>query len=73
VFLIDIGLPGMSGHQLATELRKLPHGVPSRPIALTGFGQPEDRQRSLAAGFDDHLVKPVTLDALLKSLSSGNT
>jgi PAS domain S-box-containing protein len=73
VFLIDIGLPGMSGHELATELRKLPHGASSRLIALTGFGQPEDRQRSLAAGFDDHLVKPVTLDALLNSLSRDNT
>lgn len=69
VFLIDIGLPDMTGHELATEIRKLPCERTTRLIALTGFGQPEDRLRSLAAGFDDHLVKPTPLDALLKSLN----
>jgi CheY-like chemotaxis protein len=70
VFLIDIGLPGMDGRALASELRTLPCDKPPRMIAVTGFGQPEDRQRSLAAGFDDHLIKPVALDPLLKSLTS---
>lgn len=68
VFLIDIGLPGMDGHALASELRLLPCDKPLRMIAVTGFGQPEDRQRSLAAGFDDHLIKPVGLAPLLRSL-----
>jgi PAS domain S-box-containing protein len=73
VFLIDIGLPGMSGHALATELRKLPCNKPPRMIALTGFGQPDDLRRSAAAGFDQHMVKPVTLDALFKCLGDGAT
>jgi CheY-like chemotaxis protein len=68
VFLIDIGLPGMDGNALASELRVLPSGKRPRMIAVTGFGQQEDRQRSLAAGFDDHLIKPVCLTPLLKSL-----
>ena len=71
VFLIDIGLPGMNGHALATALRKLPCDKPPRMIAVTGFGQPDDLQRSAAAGFDDHMVKPVALDDLLKCLTSG--
>ncbi|OUL90549.1 response regulator [Paraburkholderia hospita] len=53
VFLIDIGLPGMDGRALASELRTLPCDKPPRMIAVTGFGQPEDRQPSLAAGFDE--------------------
>jgi PAS domain S-box-containing protein len=69
VFLIDIGLPGIDGRALASELRTLPCDKPPRMIAVTGFGQPEDRQRSLAAGFDDHLIKPVALDPLLESLA----
>ncbi|AUT76637.1 ATP-binding response regulator [Paraburkholderia hospita] len=69
VFLIDIGLPGMDGHALASELRMLPCDKPPRMIAVTGFGQPEDRQRSLSAGFDDHLIKPVGLSPLLQSLA----
>ncbi len=71
VFLIDIGLPGMDGRALASELRALPCDTRPRMIAVTGFGQPEDRQRSLAAGFDDHLIKPVALAPLLKSLAPG--
>jgi len=71
VFLIDIGLPGKSGNELATELRSLPCDKPPRMVAVTGFGQPEDRLRSAAAGFDDHMIKPVSLDALLKCLTGG--
>jgi PAS domain S-box-containing protein len=69
VYLIDIGLPGMNGHELARELLKLPCNNPLRMIALTGFGQPDDRRRSAEAGFDEHMVKPITLDALLKCLT----
>jgi len=59
VVLLDIGLPGMDGYAVAAELRKLPGGEALKVIALTGYGQEEDRRRSLEAGFDGHLVKPV--------------
>ena len=64
VALLDIGLPGMDGHELAQKLRARHPGVPLRLIALTGYGEERDRQRSKAAGFDEHLVKPVDLDKL---------
>lgn len=64
VALLDIGLPGMNGYDLARQIRKLPQLKTLRLIALTGYGQTEDQQRAYAAGFDDHLVKPVTLSAL---------
>jgi signal transduction histidine kinase len=59
VMLLDIGLPGMDGYEVARRVRALPGGRQIRLIALTGYGQADDRQRALAAGFDDHLVKPV--------------
>ena len=55
--LIDIGLPIVDGYEVARLIRE--SNESGRLVALTGYGQPEDRQRSLAAGFDDHLVKPV--------------
>jgi signal transduction histidine kinase/FixJ family two-component response regulator len=64
VVLLDIGLPGMDGYQVAGALRALPDLAGTLLIALTGYGQPSDRQRSLAAGFDHHLVKPVDLEDL---------
>jgi signal transduction histidine kinase len=66
--LLDIGLPGMSGHEVARQLRE--RTGPERPllIALTGYGQEEDRRRSLEAGFDCHLVKPVDPPELLRLL-----
>ncbi len=68
VALIDIGLPDMDGYELARTIRSLPGGAAVRLIALTGFSaQPE---RSTAAGFDVHLVKPVAPDALLGMLGS---
>ena len=57
VALIDIGLPGMSGYELAHRLRS--NGCVARLIAVTGYGGEEERQRSLDAGFDDHFVKPI--------------
>jgi len=61
--LIDIGLPGIDGLTVAREVRdKL--GSRIRLIAITGYGQPEDRLRSYDAGFDFHLVKPVDLELL---------
>jgi PAS domain S-box-containing protein len=59
VMLLDIGLPGMSGYEVARQLRAHPIGKGPRIIAMTGYGQDEDRRRSLEAGFDGHLVKPV--------------
>ncbi|HEX4415613.1 MAG TPA: ATP-binding protein [Lacipirellulaceae bacterium] len=64
---LDIGLPGMNGYDVARSLRD--EGFKNELIiAVSGYGQPEDRQRSHEAGFDDHLVKPVRRDALLSAL-----
>jgi CheY-like chemotaxis protein len=59
VALVDIGLPVMDGYEVARRLRKLPGLGQLRLVAVTGYGQPSDRERSQAAGFDEHLVKPV--------------
>ncbi|HEV2970211.1 MAG TPA: response regulator [Pirellulales bacterium] len=64
VMLIDIGLPGMSGHEVARAIRQRPGSDELLLVAMTGYGQAEDRRRSLDAGFDVHLVKPVGLRAL---------
>jgi CheY-like chemotaxis protein len=64
VLLIDIGLPGMDGYALASRIRMLPGANTMRLVALTGYGQDDDRRRALAAGFDHHLVKPVDIDRL---------
>ena len=66
--VIDLGLPGMDGFELARRIRALPAHQRMRLIALTGYGQPSDRARSWQAGFDEHLVKPVRLDRLLAAL-----
>ncbi|MBI2891928.1 MAG: response regulator [Deltaproteobacteria bacterium] len=66
VALLDIGLPGMDGYEVARRLRELDDDV--RVIAVTGFSRDGDRARSLAAGFDAHLVKPVDLEALRTSV-----
>lgn len=66
VMLLDIGLPGMDGYEVARRLRAA--GQALRLVALTGYGQPEDVQRSVEAGFDGHLVKPVALEALARAL-----
>jgi CheY-like chemotaxis protein len=64
---LDIGLPGMNGYEVARTLRS--EGFADEVIvAISGYGQAEDRQRSEDAGFDDHLVKPVDQDALLAAL-----
>lgn len=69
VALLDIGLPEMDGYELASRLRDLPACDAMRIVALTGYGQPEDRQRALAAGFDDHLVKPIDVRVLERTLA----
>jgi DNA-binding response OmpR family regulator len=68
VILIDIGLPGMDGYQVARQLRNAPGGRDLVLIALTGHGQPEDRRRALAAGFDEHFTKPVDPQELAEKL-----
>jgi signal transduction histidine kinase/CheY-like chemotaxis protein len=68
IALIDIGLPVMDGYELAARLRALPGGDHLRLIALTGYGQASDRERARAAGFDAHLVKPIDLDTLNRTL-----
>ncbi len=68
VVLLDIGLPEMDGYEVARRIRALPTGRHVRLVAVTGYGQAEDRQRALAAGFDDHLVKPVEFSALAETL-----
>jgi PAS domain S-box-containing protein len=59
VALVDIGLPGMDGNALARRLRSLPGGAALTLVAVTGYGQDADRERTREAGFDHHLVKPV--------------
>ena len=66
--VIDIGLPGMDGYQLATEIRRRLAGRPMRLIAFTGYGGADDIARATLAGFDAHLVKPVDIDRLLAAL-----
>jgi signal transduction histidine kinase/ActR/RegA family two-component response regulator len=61
--LLDIGLPGIDGYETAARLRRLP-GFDARLVALTGYGSAQDRERALAAGFDEHLVKPLSPDAM---------
>jgi PAS domain S-box-containing protein len=60
--IIDIGMPGMSGHEVARRMRREAWGRKAILIALTGWGQETDKQAALAAGFDDHLTKPVDPD-----------
>ncbi|HEX5660625.1 MAG TPA: hybrid sensor histidine kinase/response regulator [Polyangiales bacterium] len=68
VMLVDIGLPGLDGYGVARRVREAYGSVPYL-VALTGYGQPEDRARALASGFDEHLTKPVDIKALEKLLA----
>jgi PAS domain S-box-containing protein len=68
-FILDIGLPGMDGHALARRIRELPRTGGATFIALTGYGQEQDRQASAAAGFHHHFVKPVDIGALAEALA----
>jgi len=69
ITLVDVGLPGFDGYQLARRVRG--SGGPSiYLVALTGYGQPDDRRQAMEAGFDAHLVKPVNPDALLAAIQT---
>jgi CheY-like chemotaxis protein len=69
VILLDIGLPGMDGNEVARRLRERPEFEKALIVALTGWGQESDVERSRAAGFDHHLVKPANPEAILELLS----
>lgn len=71
IAFVDIGLPGLDGHEVARQMRKRSSLRATVLVALTGYSGPEDRSRSQAAGFDRHVVKPidlVELDRLLADL-----
>lgn len=70
IAFLDIGLPVMDGYELATRLRELPGLARIQLIALTGYGQESDRQKTSAAGFQHHLVKPLDFQALHTALSA---
>ncbi len=66
--LVDIGLPRMNGYEFAREIRSREAGKAVRLIAISGYGQPDDRQRAFEAGFDFHATKPVDYDELTRGL-----
>lgn len=68
VIFLDIAMPGMDGLEVARRLRTIPQIAATMLVALTGFGQQEDRAHSLQAGFNDHLTKPTSLDLLKEIL-----
>jgi PAS domain S-box-containing protein len=70
VMLVDIGLPGIDGFEVARRARLLPAGANAVLVALTGYGQDSDKQRARTAGFDHHLTKPIEIDTL-KDLVGG--
>jgi CheY-like chemotaxis protein len=70
VIFLDIGMPGMDGFEVASEIRKRTDGQDVTIVALTGWGQDEDRQRTRDSGFDHHLVKPAELSDLQAIMAS---
>jgi len=68
--LVDIGMPRLNGYETARRLREKSYGADLTLIALTGWGQPDDRNRSLAAGFDHHVVKPIDPPLLERLLAA---
>jgi CheY-like chemotaxis protein len=72
VVLLDLGLPGMSGYEVCRRLRGGQFANGPLVVALTGYGQDEDRRRTREAGFDRHLVKPVNPDELQEVLAEGH-
>jgi CheY-like chemotaxis protein len=70
IALVDIGLPGIDGYEVASRLRRDPALGEAVIVAMTGYGQPEDRRRATEAGFDDMLVKPVDPNLLTDLLAT---
>jgi CheY-like chemotaxis protein len=69
IALVDVGLPGFDGYELARRLRAADTGI--YLVALTGYGQPDDRRQAMESGFAAHLVKPVSPEALLAAIHAG--
>jgi two-component system CheB/CheR fusion protein len=69
VAVIDIGMPVMNGYDLAASIRAQQQGERPFLVALTGYGQANDRERGRAAGFNEHLVKPIDLQSLLRVIA----
>jgi CheY-like chemotaxis protein len=70
VMLLDIGLPGLNGYEVAQELRRTSELASCKLVAMTGYGQQEDIDRAMQSGFDRHLLKPVRIDAINTMLAS---
>jgi len=70
LILMDLGMPVMDGYAACRAIRRTPWGSTLPIVALSGWGQPEDRIRTKEAGFDEHLVKPITGAALLATVAS---
>jgi CheY-like chemotaxis protein len=73
VAVLDLGMPGMSGHELARRIRATPRGAGMLVVAATGWGGESDRESSRQAGFDAHLVKPVAIEALMQLIDAAPT
>jgi len=67
---LDVGLPDMDGHELAAAIRSRLGDERLKLVAVTGYGQPQDREKALAAGFDEHFAKPLSMTKLAELLSS---
>jgi CheY-like chemotaxis protein len=70
IMLLDIGLPGMNGYDVCRSIRQKPWGQAIRIVAVTGWGQDQDRRNAREAGFDDHLVKPVDPKSLRETIAA---
>ena len=73
IVMIDIGLPLIDGYEVARRLRALPQTAQSLLLALTGYGQREDKEAAHDAGFDAHFVKPVNVDEVLARVDEWST
>ena len=73
VAILDIGLPGRNGYQIALALRSRQETASCTLVALTGYGQPEDLERAMRSGFDRHFVKPVDPDVILAVITGSAT
>jgi len=70
IVLLDLGLPGMDGYEVARAIRRMPESGNPVLVAVTGWGAPEERLRSKQAGFDEHLTKPVDISMIELLLTS---
>lgn len=70
LLLLDIGMPRLNGYETCSRIRALPGGAGRTLVAVTGWGQPQDRERARDAGFDQHLVKPVDVDRLVNLIAT---